>query len=82
MNEQDLTRAAIQAMAWIIGIGTTVIGIILAAVGRWIVNHIDALRRTVSEEMRAFDVRISKLETIAHLRGRDARRHDDDDDGD
>ena len=69
MNEGQVMNAMVQAMAWIIGIGTAALGVLLVAIGRWIVGHIEGLRKTVSEEMRAFDVRISKLETIARMRG-------------
>lgn len=80
MTEREVMAAMVQAMAWVIGIGTAALGVILAAVGRWIVSHIEGLRKTVSEEMRAFDVRIAKLETLARLRSRAgaAERFDED----
>lgn len=74
MTEREVMAAMVQAMAWIIGIGTAALGVILAGVGKWIVGHIEGLRKTVSEEMRAFDVRIARLETIARV-----RRHEQDD---
>ena len=67
MTERDI----IVAFGWIIGIGVTALASILWALAMWVVKHIESLRATVSEEMRSFDVRIAKLETIARMRRED-----------
>lgn len=67
MSERDI----IIAFGWIIGIGVTALASILWALAMWVVKHIESLRATVSEEMRSFDVRIAKLETIARMRRED-----------
>lgn len=63
MTERDI----IVAFGWIIGIGVTALASILWALAMWVVKHIESLRATVSEEMRSFDVRIAKLETLARF---------------
>lgn len=67
MTERDI----IIAFGWIIGVGVTALATILWALAMWVVKHIEGLRATVSEEMRSFDVRIAKLETIARVRRED-----------
>lgn len=70
MTERDV----IVAFAWIIGIGISALGMLLWALAQWVVKHIEGLRGIISIEMRAFDVRLAKLETLTGLR----RQHDDD----
>lgn len=68
MTDRDI----ISAMAWIIGIGTTALGALLFALARWVMSGLQDLRQVVSEEMRSFDVRIARLETIQRLRREEA----------
>lgn len=70
MSERDI----INAFAWILGVGTTALGILLWALAKWVVGHIEGLRQTIGVEMRAFDVRLARLETLTGLR----RQHDED----
>ena len=79
MTERDV----IVALAWIIGIGTGALGTLLWALAKWIVGHIGELRSLIAVEMRAFDVRLAKLETLTGIRRHEedfqTRRHSGDD---
>lgn len=71
MTERDV----IISLAWIIGVGTTALGVVLWALAQWVVKHIEGLRGIISIEMRAFDVRLATLETIIGVRQGNGEKH-------
>ena len=74
MTERDI----IFALAWIVGVGAGALGVILWALARWIVGHVEGLRTLIDKEMRAFDVRLAQLETETGMRRGERYRELDD----